>query len=63
MEDIAVKIRQRTNALNISISQLCEMAGVHRDWYEKTKKRTPKSVIAYLKIIATLAELEKEKLS
>ena len=62
MNDLAITIQRRTNALKISISYLLKEANVNRDWYEKMKKRTPKSVIAYLKIIEKLTELERDKL-
>ena len=32
-KDLANDIRQRANAANVSISQLCREAGVSRQWY------------------------------
>ena len=40
-KDLANSIRQRANAANVSISQLCREAGVSRQWYEDLKRRTP----------------------
>lgn len=57
-EDLATTIRQRANAANISISQLCREAGVSRQWYEDLKRRTPQPVDLYLKIDEKLKEHE-----
>jgi hypothetical protein len=61
MEDLATKIQQRANDLNISVSTVCDMAGVSRDWFEKFKKRVPKSMQTYNKIDEKLRILENEK--
>lgn len=58
MNDIAKKIVQRANALNVSVSSLCRDAGISRAWFEKMKKRTPVTLDAYLKITNRLDELE-----
>lgn len=57
-EDLANSIRQRANAANISISQLCREAGVSRRWYEDLKRRTPQPVDLYLRIDEKLKEYE-----
>lgn len=57
-ENLATTIRQRANAANISISQLCREAGVSRRWYEDLKRRTPQPVDLYLKIDEKLKEYE-----
>ena len=57
-EDLANSIRQRANAANISISQLCREAGISRRWFEDLKRRLPQSVELYLKIDEKLKEYE-----
>ncbi len=57
-KDLANIIRQRANAANVSISQLCREAGVSRQWYEDLKRRIPQSVDLYLKIDDKLKEYE-----
>ena len=58
-KDLANDIRQRANAANVSISQLCREAGVSRQWYEDLKRRTPQPVDLYLKISEKLKEYER----
>ena len=58
-KDLANDIRQRANAANVSISQLCREAGVSRQWYEDLKRRTPQPVDLYLKIVEKLKEYER----
>ena len=58
-KDLANDIRQRANAANVSISQLCREAGVSRQWYEDLKRRTPQPVDLYLKIDEKLKEYER----
>ena len=58
-KDLANSIRQRANAANVSISQLCREAGVSRQWYEDLKRRTPQPVDLYLKIDEKLKEYER----
>lgn len=54
----AQNILRRANALNISITKLCNDAGVSRRWFEYFKKRTPKAVEAYIKIERVLIDME-----
>jgi hypothetical protein len=61
MENPAYSIARRANAQNVSISQLCEMAGVSRSWFELFKRRTPKSIEAYLKVDEQLSRLEQKQ--
>lgn len=58
-KDLANNIRQRANAVNVSISQLCREAGVSRQWYEDLKRRTPQPVDLYIKIDEKLKEYER----
>jgi hypothetical protein len=58
MENLAAKIQQRANAVNVSISMLCEKAGVSRKWFEKLKRRIPKSIEMYNRIDEQLRLLE-----
>ncbi|MCD8173790.1 MAG: helix-turn-helix transcriptional regulator [Alistipes sp.] len=59
-ERIATKIRQRANALNISISRLCEEAGVSEGFFHKLRKREPSTFAALNKIFRKLEELESD---
>lgn len=58
-KDLANSIRQRANAANVSISQLCRETGVSRQWYEDLKRRIPQPVDLYLKIDEKLKEYER----
>lgn len=60
MENLASEIQRRANKQKISMSELCRMAGISRRWFECFKKRTPKSVDAYLKIDGQLKILEQK---
>ncbi|MDR2448700.1 MAG: hypothetical protein LBD52_01925 [Prevotellaceae bacterium] len=60
MENLASEIQRRANRQNISMAELCRMAGMSRRWFECFKKRTPKSVDAYLKIDEQLKILEQK---
>lgn len=62
-DDVATSIKQRANALNISISELCRTAKVSRRWFEYLKKRTPKAVEAYIKIEQQLNSLEQTNIA
>jgi hypothetical protein len=61
MENLASEIQKRANKQNVSIAELCRMAGISRRWFECFKKRIPKSVDAYLKIDEKLKILEKNQ--
>jgi hypothetical protein len=61
MENLASEIQRRANKQSISIAELCRRAGISRRWFECFKKRTPKSVDAYLKIEEQLKILEQKK--
>ncbi|MDR3133249.1 MAG: hypothetical protein LBU42_04415 [Prevotellaceae bacterium] len=63
MEDIANDIVRRANAQNISIAELCRMAGISRRWFEFFKHRIPKAVDTYLKIDEQLKILEQKKVN
>ncbi|MDL2289943.1 hypothetical protein LJB95_00880 [Paludibacteraceae bacterium OttesenSCG-928-F17] len=58
--ELWVTIQKRANEQQISISELCRIAGVSRTWFERFKKHTPKSVEAYLQIDNSLKTLENE---
>jgi hypothetical protein len=61
MDDIAKNILQRAGALNLSVARLCRMAGVPAAWVERLKRRTPKSVVRYVKLLNTLKDIENEQ--
>jgi hypothetical protein len=61
MEHPAHNITRRANALNVSISQLCEMSGVSRNWFEKLKGHIPRSISVYMKVNEQLRILEQKQ--
>jgi RNA binding exosome subunit len=60
MEHLASEIQRRANKQNISMSELCRLAGISRRWFECFKKRIPKSVDVYLKMDKQLKILEQK---
>ena len=61
MNDEAISIQRRANALGVSIASICRYAGVSRTWFENFKERTPKAVVTLNKVEQVLGRLELER--
>lgn len=55
---LAKSIIRRCNALNISVTRLCNDANVSRSWFERLKTHTPRAIVALEKLESELQKKE-----